>query len=879
MTAEDNQGEQMGNRETSKVFGPRHISSATIHCTNLAFHSSKLSLGPIDDDGKQPYRWFGVPKLKHPSDCMKTLLYLILGLSLSLSSFAQTATIKGQLQEAEGTAVAFANVVLYRASDSTIVKVETTDEAGLFRFSGIVPDTYDLQATYVGLTDYWQRGLATQANEIKDLGVLSFGAAGIELAEATVTAQRALVEVKPDRTVFNVQGTINSTGEDAISLLRKAPSVTVDNNDNISVLGRTGVLLYVDGKRLPLTGDALTNYLQSLSAEQIDRIDIITNPGARYEAEGNAGIIDIRLKKDENLGANGSVNLTGSQGRLFRGNGSVSGNYRNRWMNVFGQVGGMEREAWSRMEFNSTQFGLRLRESEYGRYSSNAYNYRIGTDFFLNDQHTVGFLVGGNHFDGMYTNTNRISIAQDSPGSTVDSILVANNRTDDGRDQGTYNLNYRFTGSSGQTFNFDADYGRFRNDRERFQPNQYFDAAEDEILTEVINSFTMPTDIDIYTLKADYEQKLWGGQLGFGSKYSQVISDNIFLVFDVEGSSSTRNDRQSNTFRYDEQVYAGYVTYARPINEQWQFSAGLRAEQTNARGNLQAFLPELQEDPVVLDYLNWFPNVGLTWQVSPQNSLAFNYGRRINRPDYNVLNPFNNQLSQLSYEKGNPFLRPEIVNNFEIGYTLQYRYNFKIGYSRTTDQITRLIGPDEEDNRANFITWENLASQTIYSGNISAPIQVTEGWNAYFNLSASYLDNQADYGDGAIVDIQAFTYNFYSQQSFKLPWKLQGEISGWYGGPGIWGGVFAYESQWSLNLGLQRKFLDDQLNVRLSATDLFYESNWDGVSEFNGLRSEGFGRNDTRRASIAISYNFGNQKVKSRKRRTGIEDEAGRVGQ
>ncbi len=171
----------------------------------------------------------------------------------------------------------------------------------------------------------------------RDLGVLPLNwPTGINLAEVTVTASRVLVEIKPDRTIFNVDGTINSAGSDAISLLRKAPNVTVDNNDNISVLGRAGVLLYVDGKRLPLTGEDLTNYLQSLPAEQIDRIEIISNPGAKYEAEGNAGIIDIRLKRDKNLGANGSVNMTASQGRYHRANLSGSGNYRNKRFNAFG---------------------------------------------------------------------------------------------------------------------------------------------------------------------------------------------------------------------------------------------------------------------------------------------------------------------------------------------------------------------------------------------------------------------------------------------------------------------------------------------------------------------------------------------------------------
>jgi hypothetical protein len=320
------------------------------------------------------------------------------------------------------------------------------------------------------------------------------------------------------------------------------------------------------------------------------------------------------------------------------------------------------------------------------------------------------------------------------------------------------------------------------------------------------------------------------------------------------------------------------MNFARQFGEKWNVSAGVRAEQTDATGDLQAFKAELQEPPVELNYLNWFPSAGVTYQLSQQNSLSLNYGRRINRPDYNVLNPFNNQISQLSYEKGNPFLRPEIVNNLELGYTLAYRYNFKIAYSKTTDQITRLMAPDENDPRAGFITWDNLASQTIISANISAPVQITEKWNAYFNVSASHLDNQADYGNGAVVDLQAFTYNIFQQHTITLPWGFQGEVSGYYSGPGVWGGVFEYESNWSLNLGLQRKFLDDKLNVRVSGQDLFYETGWDGESNFAGLISQGSGRWDSRRISVSMNYQFGNQNIKSRKRKTGLEDEAGRLG-
>lgn len=792
---------------------------------------------------------------------------------------AQTSNLNGKLADGSGAAVPFANVVLYRMADSMLVKVETTDESGVFQFRQLPADRYRLAATYVGYADLEKTDIQLTAGQSLDLGQLTLSTQAVELETATVKAQRVLVEVKPDRTVFNVEGTINSAGGDGMSLLRKAPGVTVDNNDNINVLGRSGVLLYVDGKRLPLTGQDLTNYLQNLTADQIDRIDIITNPGARYEAEGNAGIIDIHLKRDKSMGANGSVSLTSSQGVYNRTNVNASGNYRNRALSLFGTVGLADGEIFNKMDFLSFQNGLRIREIDQITNHWQNGNVRLGADLFLGKYHTVGALVTTNATNGDRLTNNRMGIATQANPEKTDSVLIARDVAENQMRQSTFNLNYRFDDTNGQTLNIDADYGRYRMGSERLQPNLYYDANEQVLLTEIINFFNTPTDIDIYTLKLDYNTGFLGGKLGLGGKLSQVVTNNNFQFYDVINDQNQLNDLRSNRFEYDERVYAGYFTFDRALGKTLNFTMGLRAEQTNATGDLRAYRPELQEPPVELDYLNFFPNVGLTWQAGPNHTLALAYGRRINRPDYNVLNPFNNQLSQLSYEKGNPFLRPEIVNNIELGYTLAYRYNFKLAYSRTTDQITRLIGPDEDDPRASFITWENLAQQKIYSLNISAPIQVRKGWSAYFNLSGSYLDNQADYGNGAVVDVQAWTYNIFQQQTIDLPAGFKGEISGWFSGPGVWGGVFIYETSWSLDLGLQRKFLKDRINAKLSVNDIFYESGWDGYSDFNGLYSLGGGRWDSRRVALSLSYNFGNENVKTRRRQTGLEEESNRLGE
>jgi len=244
--------------------------------------------------------------------------------------------------------------------------------------------------TYVGLASVSRDIKVT--NESIDLGAIAMTDEGFELEEAVITAQRAMVEVKADRTVFNVEGTINSVGSDALGLLRKAPGVTVDNNDNINVLGRSGVLLYVDGKRLPLAGEDLSNYLKNLTAEQIDKIDIISNPGAKYEAEGNAGIIDIRLKKADNVGGNGTIGGTFTRGRYSRGNVYGTGNYRSSALNVFGAVGYNKGTNLNEMDFFNLQNDLTLDETERSTTDYYGYNYRLGMDYFISKGHTLGLV-------------------------------------------------------------------------------------------------------------------------------------------------------------------------------------------------------------------------------------------------------------------------------------------------------------------------------------------------------------------------------------------------------------------------------------------------------------------------------------------------------
>ena len=442
-------------------------------------------------------------------------LFVALGAGLCAQTPSETAgepaAVTGRVLDDASVPLPYASVVLYAAADSAIVKVEVTGDEGAFHITGLGTGRYYIGVKYVGLADASTGAFDLGFGESRTQPDIRFAPAAAELSVATVTATRRIVEIKADRTVFNVEGTINAAGGDGMSLLRKAPGVVVDNNDNIIVMGRAGVLVYIDGKRSPLAGEALTAFLRSLPAEQIDRIDIITNPGAKYEAEGNAGIIDIRLKKNESFGSNGSLSATASQGREFRGNLSGTVNHREGKWNTFATGGVYDGTNPNENFFRSEQNGLFVDEDVASLWSWRGGNLKLGTDYRLSDKHTIGVLANGSGNDAGGDSRSEVAFSQLVARDDVDSVLVSRSISDNDRYQASANLNYRYDDAGGTTLNIDLDYGAFRNEETEALPNQFFGPDGATPRSSVELAFDTPSDIDIYTATADYEQPLAGG--------------------------------------------------------------------------------------------------------------------------------------------------------------------------------------------------------------------------------------------------------------------------------------------------------------------------------------------------------------------------------
>lgn len=803
---------------------------------------------------------------------MKTFLFVSLLVATS-QVFGQTATVRGLVQDAHHQALPFSTVMLLSAADSSLVKAQVSSESGAYTFAMLRPGNYRVSVTGVGYAQHYSDVVALADSQSVDMAAIELAELAKQLNEVKVSARKPLLEITPDKTVLNVQGSITAAGSSALELLQKAPGVIVDPSDNIVLQGKNGARVYIDGKLSPLTQGDLAAYLRTLQASDIEAIEIIAHPSARYDASGNAGIINIRLKKNKNFGTNGSVALGIAQGRFYpKQTGSLSLNHRTKGANFFVNYSNRLARDWSYINFYRQQNGLYYDQKSEITTSSSSHNVKAGADFFLNSRSTLGVLVNANARNSDSQTYGRTPIGP--IGQPQTSVLIANNHNIGSRGNLNANLNYQYADTSGHTLNVDADYGHYNSRGNNYQPNQYLDPTERTILQERNYRMRTQTNIDLYTLKADYQQPLWKGKLSTGFKLSSVKTGNDFNFLDVVDSREVLNMDRTNQFTYTERVSAGYASFEKQVKKiQWQ--AGLRVEHTYSHGLLSS-INNQADGNVERNYVNLFPSAGLTYNANANNSYAVTFSRRIDRPSYQDLNPFESKVDELTYQKGNAFLVPQYTNSVEISHTYQYKLTTTLGFSRTTDFFTSIT--DTTEGNRNFITTRNLSRQDVISLGVSYPFNIAKWWNVYASLTAYHSNNRADFGPGRTINLNANVVNIYSQHSITLPNKWSIEVSGYYTSPSIWGGTFLNRRYWGATVGASHKLLKDMGTLGITLTDPFYSQRWRGVSQFGGLYMIAGGGAESRQLRVNFTYNFGNKQVKGARRRdAGSTDESKRI--
>lgn len=808
---------------------------------------------------------------------MRKLAVVLTGLFfIATSSKAQQIT--GVVRDDQNKPLDKSTVSLLKAKDSTVVKLAVTNNDGRFSLSAPAPGGYLISASHVGHTTIYSKIVEVSGSDVSVGDLMMLKASG-SLTGVTVTSKKPMVEVKADKTILNVEGTINATGNDALELLRKSPGVMVDKDDRISLAGKNGVQVYIDGKPSPLAGADLANYLKSLQSAQIEAIEIITNPSAKYDAAGNAGIINIKLKKNKAYGTNGSANAGYNIGIYPKYNGGINFNYRNKAINIFGNYNYNYSKVESKFNlfrsvldtvFDNKTTMLMLNES---------HGFKVGMDYYIGKKHIIGAVINGNISENEFNNDSRTPISY-KPTGIADRILVAKNTNDMQRDNVNFNLNYRFADTSGRELNIDADYGLFRNEGNQLQPNYYYKASDGSLLSQVFYRFISPTDIDIYTVKADYEQNLKGGRLGIGAKTSIINTANNFQRFDVaqlKPEIKTLDVPRSNQFDYSENINALYINYNKQLKGV-MFQAGLRMENTVSQGdsyglNANGSVNTSSKQSFKRNYTNLFPSAALTFNKNPMNQWGISYSRRIDRPVYQDLNPFEFKLDEYTFQKGNTNLTPQFTNIVTLTNTYKYKLTTSLSYSHVADVFAQLV--DTTEKTKSFITRKNLATQDVISLNISYPFMY-KSYMAFVNLSGNYSKYQADFGGGTRkINLDAASFNIYMQHSIKFGKKKDwtGEVSGWFASPGIWEGVFKSKSMGSVDAGLQKTIFKGKGNFKLSVSDIFFTMKWAGTSEFAGQFTRANGNWESRQLRTSFTWRFGSSTVKAARQRKDASEE------
>ncbi len=804
----------------------------------------------------------------------KILTLLLAVLSIGIQAMAQSPNkISGAVTDSKGKGLQTATISLLNAKDSSLVKADVSDATGKYDIVTNKPGDYLLKLSAIGYETKYSKNYTIADGQTVNAEAISLAEAPKNLQGVTVVSKKPMIEVKADKTIFNVEASINASGSNALELLQKSPGVQVDNNDNISMKGKTGVRVYVDGKMMQLDTKDLAAYLKSINSNDIEAIEMISNPSAKYDASGNAGIVNIRLKKNKKFGTNGSVNLGLVQGFTPKGNGSLNLNYRDKKINLFGNAGGNIGINRNELNLYRIQKDTLYDQESVMKNDDKSVNIKAGVDYFINNKNTIGILATTNFANSNANNAGGTYIYY-NPTNVFVKKLEAFNTIPGKRTNSNFNINYRYADTSGREINFDADYGLFRGTGRSYQPNNYYNASN-VFLYSVTNRNYTPTDIDIYTAKLDIEQRLGKGKLGFGAKTSFVTTKNTFDFFNDIAGVTIKQLSRSNSFSYKENVNAAYVNYQRQLNEKWSLQTGLRMEQTTSDGNLTRADGIVQPDNrVKRNYVDFFPSAAFTWNINQKHALNLTYSRRIDRPTYQDLNPFENKLDELTYEKGNAFLRPQYTDNVEMTHTFMGFINTTIGYSYVKDYATQAT--DTSDN-ATFVQQKNLAQQQIVSFNIGAPTPIKKWWNGYINLWYNKQFFEGKIGENKVKE-KVPSYGAYLQQSFTLGKDYSAEISGWFNGPSVWGGTWKTKPQGAVDLGLQKQILKKAGSIKIAATDIFHTAPWSAISDFGGVYIRGGGNWESQTVRVSFSYRFGSAQIKSsRDRQTGLETEAKRI--
>ncbi|MVN75743.1 outer membrane beta-barrel protein [Hymenobacter sp. HMF4947] len=794
-------------------------------------------------------------------------------LALPLAGRAQVrAAVRGTVGSGSSPALELATVTLHRATDSVAVKTEFSDKQGAFRLEAVAGRRYRVSVAQVGFGRYWSPAFELPGGVLTLPAIILVPSQAASLKDVTVTARRPLFEHRPDRTIMNVADSPLAAGATTLDVLGRAPGVTVDG-DNLGLRGRQGLLLILDGKRVPLTGAELADYLRALPAEQLQSIELITNPPASYDAQGGAGVIAINLKKDQRLGTNGSANASYGRGEYGKFTGGLTLNHRRKNLNAYGNYTYTDRRYFTRID-DERQFVATpslpaassvLTNNQVSQLRSHA--AKLGLDLNLTKRTLLGVSVTGLASQTQATTTNQTQLygANGAPADRYASEVAQ----DINRPSGSANLNLRHPfadSANAATLTADADYARYRTTR-LLDLTTYFDAPAQ---APTLLTGDQRSTLSIGTARADYSRPLrHRARLEAGAKVTRITSDNEVVFANTANGPRTIDLAISNQFRYEENVNAAYVNLHGSAFKT-TLQAGLRAEQSNTLAAPSDAASRTQH------YFQLFPSVVAERTLNDRHALALSLTRRIDRPSYVQVNPLRAYLNATSYSAGNPYLMPATSYNFELTHTYRQKFSTALAYARTDQPIVNVVQPSPDGNHLVVNQDVNLRTQHFYTLTLTAPVTLTKWWELYAT-GFFYYNRFLGQLNGTDLDRGQVACNLTLNSSFTLPKGWSAELNGFYESREVYG-FEALRARGQVAAGLQKSLWSQKGTFRLNVADIFYTTPINSTYTFANFTERFYRRQDLRVVTAALTYRFGNSKVAAaRKRAAGAEEELRRA--
>lgn len=766
----------------------------------------------------------------------------------------EAQTVKGKVVNEQQKPIDYAEIYLFR-DNNDFIKQAFSDIDGIFSLEIETEGNYSLQINYAGKQLYKQ---PIHIQNTVDLGTIQLDTQ-TQLDEVVIQAERKLVERKVDRLVYNTANSIASQGMDALEALATTPMVKV-KDDKISIVGKSNVRIMIDDRMLELTGDALTNYLRTLRSDDIEKIEVITTPSAKYEASGNGGIINIVLKKNKRMGVYGTVssNYSYNNYNVIGGNGSL--NYQNKKWSIMlkGNVNNNNTN-WS----NDATYQDKDKFMSNDKTTTNLYKNR-NISMTTNYQLTENSLIGGS-YDFTKVTSNPIaltkSIYKSAPFIINDSIINSINSSNSKNLYHTANVFFdQKLDTLGSKLSIGANY--FSN-----EPDQTYDIKDYNTLSALSKhtSYSNYLKYQVYSFNADLNYHLSWAEIELGTKYTNFDNKASVVYFDIKNNTPILDLTKSNRFNYNENNYAAYFSLSKKLSTKWSVKGGMRYEHTNTIGELLDTNEEFTKS-----YGKFFPTAYISFTPNETHSFSFNYSKRINRPYSDILNPFKYYSNNFTYFQGNPNLAPSYNNNYELSYVFKGALSINLNYYHMTDSFDQL---GKYENGIYSSTTYNMLNSDNYGIDASYNSSITPWWET--NTGADYIISAPYYRAKEATQIgqKGNTFSYYSQNTFNInPSKTVKLMLNWYHQLPNKEDNTQYSAYSSLLFGTKLALLNKKMNINMSISDVFNTGKSYGTMYYKDNVQTFSNSWNSRRFNLSVSYTFGDSNNKKSIKEASFED-------